>query len=135
MFKDRALTSKIDEVIEDIKKYHNVFNKNIVVYVTKSSNYWEYGCNRRNNGLLIPALTGVPMVDSIPPASCQNYWQFAGLSRDTIKRESEYIVNQERICSMSLSNNFKYVYYLNDFYHKEGNKLINCEDLTQYNDN
>jgi hypothetical protein len=120
------------EIVEKVMNLREKYGRSVAVYVPQSnSEYWDLYEDCWSKPLFIPAMTGVPLVDGLPPVKCNDnprLYHVYGF-QDYRKRGSDDRLAPDKLCRAALARGFAFVYSYASITRPEGNELYSCDEM------
>jgi hypothetical protein len=128
------LPSAMRDLVPHLLALRAAYGRALAVYVPISnSDYWDIYEDCPSKPLLIPALTGVPLLDGMPPLACRNALALYGshVYEDYPARASDREADRETLCRTAREKGFRVVFRYAGSRQPGKNELIHCDEVTR----
>jgi hypothetical protein len=126
-----AVDSPGRAAVRDVLALRERFGRALIVYVPPGNDgYWNIYPECSRKALVIPSLTGVPLLDGVPPVRCNGQLDLYGshVYEDYAVRRSDAELGPAEICRRARAVGFTVVYALRSATDPAANGVYRCGD-------
>jgi len=122
--------SPVASLVEQVVALRERYGRTLAVYVPISNtDYWNLYKECATKAIVLPALTGVPLLDGVPPIACRAQLELWGshVYEDYAPRLTDRERDRESLCRLARAKGFRVVFRYVSGRDPSRNDLIRCD--------
>ncbi len=121
--------SPVASLVEQVITLRARHGRSLAVYVPiGNAEYWDVYEDCPSKALVVPALTGVPLLDGMPPMSCRDALALYGshVYEDYAPRRTDREMDRESLCRSAREKGFSVVFKYASARDPSRNEIVHC---------
>ncbi len=116
-------------LVEQVIVLRERYGRSLAVYVPiRNADYWDVYEDCPRKALVLPALTGVPLLDGMPPTYCRDALALYGshVYEDYSPRRTDRELDRESLCRLAREKGFSVVFRYASGSDPSKNEIVHC---------